>query len=54
LWLVGGRLIELRQEDSTKHQFILPSDLPILKIIIQDYHRRAGHARVERVLVDTR
>ena len=54
LLLVGGRLTKSRLEDCTKHQFILPSDHPVSKIIVEDFHRRAGHAGVERVLADTR
>lgn len=54
LILVGGRLTYSKQEESTKHQFILPPDHPISRLIVEDFHQKLGHAGVERVLADIR
>ncbi|XP_042886949.1 uncharacterized protein LOC122262840 [Penaeus japonicus] len=54
LLLVGGRLTNSKQEESTKHQLILPYEHPVSRLIVEDYHQKAGHSGVERILADTR
>ncbi|KAK3895047.1 hypothetical protein Pcinc_001215 [Petrolisthes cinctipes] len=54
LLLVGGRLNNLNEENYTKHQLIVPHEHPAAKLIIEDLHKKLGHAGVERVLAESR
>ncbi|KAK4324774.1 hypothetical protein Pmani_004614 [Petrolisthes manimaculis] len=54
LLLVGGRLTNSNEENYTKHQLIVPHEHPVAKLIIEDLHKKLGHAGVERVLAESR
>lgn len=54
LLIVGGRLANCKQEDSVKHQLIVPHGHPADKLIVEDLHKKPGHAGVKRVLAESR
>jgi hypothetical protein len=44
LLCVGGRLDQAPISDKAKHQVILPKNTHIPKLIIANYHLKAGHS----------
>lgn len=47
---VGGRLTQLKEEESFKHPVILPHDSPLTYLIIADAHKRTMHGGAQIML----
>jgi len=47
---VGGRIHKSLLPEEEKHPIILPSNHPVVKLLIEDVHRRELHAGVEHTL----
>ena len=47
---VGGRIHKLLLPEEEKHPIILPSNHPVVKLLIEDVHRRELHGGVELTL----
>ena len=54
LWCVGGRLSKANLPDHVKHQWLMPADHHITRLIILNYHELKAHAGVTTTLAETR